>query len=166
MIKSRWVATACAICALTSSGLLLLRAQDPVPNDEVVQDTAFQYSTVHAECNYFGKDHDRYAYTGLNSRVSPVRHARTLAAVTQGVAAMIAGPPPGSATSTFSATHSAGSIDSYLQADWKAAGIKPAPLTTDWEFVRRVTLDLTGRIPTPARATSFVMTRRRTNGRR
>ena len=32
----------------------------------------------------------------------------------------------------------------------------PAPPTTDFEFVRRVTLDLTGRIPTAAAVTSFV----------
>ena len=35
-------------------------------------------------------------------------------------------------------------------------GITPAPKTTDWEFVRRVTLDLTGRIPTPDRVLTFV----------
>ena len=29
-------------------------------------------------------------------------------------------------------------------------------MTTDWEFIRRVTLDLTGRIPDPARVLSFV----------
>ena len=33
---------------------------------------------------------------------------------------------------------------------------QPAPKTTDWEFIRRVTLDLTGRIPTPDRVLSFV----------
>jgi hypothetical protein len=69
---------------------------------------------------------------------------------------MIAGPPPGSPTSTFGATHRVGSIDSYLQADWQAAGITPAPMTTDWEFIRRITLDLTGRIPTPAQVVTFV----------
>src|ERR1019366_10385089 len=69
---------------------------------------------------------------------------------------MVASPPPGSSTATFGQTHQAGSIDSYLQADWKANGITPAPMTTDWEFIRRVTLDLTGRIPDPARVLSFV----------
>jgi hypothetical protein len=34
--------------------------------------------------------------------------------------------------------------------------VRPAPKTTDWEFIRRVTLDLTGRIPQPGRVLSFV----------
>jgi hypothetical protein len=38
----------------------------------------------------------------------------------------------------------------------KAKGITPAPKTTDWEFIRRVTLDLTGRIPAPDRVLAFV----------
>ena len=37
-----------------------------------------------------------------------------------------------------------------------AAGVAPAPATTDFEFVRRIYLDLTGRIPTPAQVTQFV----------
>ena len=38
----------------------------------------------------------------------------------------------------------------------QAQGVQPADLTTDWEFIRRVTLDLTGRIPTSARVLAFV----------
>src|SRR6185295_15893895 len=38
----------------------------------------------------------------------------------------------------------------------QSAGVAPAPPTNDYEFIRRVTLDLTGRIPTAARVTSFV----------
>ncbi len=49
-----------------------------------------------------------------------------------------------------------GPIDSYIFADFQAKGITPAAKTTDWEFIRRVTLDLTGRIPTPDRVLSFV----------
>jgi hypothetical protein len=47
-------------------------------------------------------------------------------------------------------------IDSYIFAALQAAGVTPAPATTDYEFIRRATLDLTGRIPTPARVQSFV----------
>jgi hypothetical protein len=43
-----------------------------------------------------------------------------------------------------------------MMADWKANGITPAPMTTDWEFIRRVTLDLTGRIPNPTDVLAFV----------
>jgi len=64
--------------------------------------------------------------------------------------------PPGRPTYSFGAAHQAGSIDSYIWADFQRNGIAPAPPTTDWEFVRRVRLDLTGRIPTPAAVTAFV----------
>jgi hypothetical protein len=49
-----------------------------------------------------------------------------------------------------------GLIDSYLFADMQGQGVTPAGLTTDWEFIRRVTLDLTGRIPVPSRVLAFV----------
>ena len=141
----------CGVCAIASSGLLLVRAQDPVQDPNSIA-----YSVAHPECNYFGAQHEKYAYTGLNSNLSPAHHARMLSATTRGVTTLMAGPPPGSNTSTFGSTHQTGSIDSYLQADWQANGITPAPMTTDWEFIRRVTLDLTGRIPAPARVVSFV----------
>jgi hypothetical protein len=36
------------------------------------------------------------------------------------------------------------------------ANVTPAPPTTDYEFVRRVTLDLTGRIPTTTQVSAFI----------
>lgn len=39
-------------------------------------------------------------------------------------------------------------VDSILGEAWRAAGIEPAPLCSDDEFLRRVSLDLIGRIPT------------------
>ena len=47
-------------------------------------------------------------------------------------------------------------IDQAIFAAIDAAGVTPAGATTDWEFVRRVTLDLTGRIPDPQRIITFV----------
>lgn len=143
MKRPRWVQIAGVVCATTISGFLLLRAQE-------------QYTVAHPECNYFGADHDKFAFTGLNAKLSPATHAHALSATTSGVRALIAVPPPGSNSSTFGANNQPGSIDYYLAADWKAAGIIPAPMTTDWEFIRRITLDLTGRIPTPAAVTAFV----------
>lgn len=157
MRRSRWVPAGGVagavvwVCAAVGSGFLLVKAQEPAQSSDAVA-----YAVAHPECNYFGTDHEKFAYTGLNAALSPARHARALSATTRAVARMIAGPPPGSPTSTFGASHQADSIDSYLQADWSANGITPAPMTTDWEFIRRVTLDLTGRIPNPARVVSFV----------
>ncbi|HEV8542864.1 MAG TPA: DUF1553 domain-containing protein [Verrucomicrobiae bacterium] len=47
-------------------------------------------------------------------------------------------------------------IDAILQADWDERNIKPASLSNDRAFVRRVYLDLAGRIPTPAELESFI----------
>ena len=60
------------------------------------------------------------------------------------------------ALKSFAARNALGTIDKYLFADMKAQGVTPADKTTDFEFARRVTLDLTGRIPTTQRLLSFV----------
>jgi hypothetical protein len=112
-------------------------------------------TVAHAECSFFGPDRERFAGTGLAEGGGPSRHARELATLTDAVSKLVAAPP-GSPTYVYGQGHRAGSIDSYLQADWQANGITPAPPTTDWEFIRRVTLDLTGRIPDPARVLTFV----------
>jgi len=47
-------------------------------------------------------------------------------------------------------------IDEEIQAAWKSANAKPAPRSTDAQFLRRIYLDLTGRIPTPEEARAFL----------
>ena len=47
-------------------------------------------------------------------------------------------------------------IDDILFTKMESDGIAAAPLCTDEEFLRRVSLDLTGRIPSPDEVTSFV----------
>jgi hypothetical protein len=46
-------------------------------------------------------------------------------------------------------------IDRLITAELKARKIEPAPLTTDEQFVRRLYLDLTGRLPSPAQINEF-----------
>jgi mono/diheme cytochrome c family protein len=62
-------------------------------------------------------------------------------------------PAPAQSTAGAAEFHS---IDGILQADWKAAGITPAPLTDDRTFLRRVSLDLVGRIPTVVETNEFL----------
>src|SRR5262245_29037643 len=38
-------------------------------------------------------------------------------------------------------------IDELLAASWEKAGVKPAPLATHSQYFRRLSLDLTGKIP-------------------
>src|SRR5437867_8273457 len=50
----------------------------------------------------------------------------------------------------------AAKIDEFIAAEWKAKNITPAPIANDAEFIRRVYLDLTGRIPRVAEAREFL----------
>jgi Protein of unknown function (DUF1549) len=52
-----------------------------------------------------------------------------------------------------------GEIDALLEREMKKAGVRPAPLTTDEQFLRRVSLDLTGKLPAPADVTAFLADR-------
>ena len=47
-------------------------------------------------------------------------------------------------------------IDHFLEAEWHARGLAPAPVCDDRVFVRRVFLDLAGRIPTREEASAFL----------
>ncbi|HEV3022591.1 MAG TPA: DUF1549 and DUF1553 domain-containing protein, partial [Pirellulales bacterium] len=47
-------------------------------------------------------------------------------------------------------------IDATFEADWRAAGVTPAPGADDAEFMRRVYLDITGKIPSVAEAQAFL----------
>lgn len=53
------------------------------------------------------------------------------------------------------ATDPTAAIDHFLSAEWQAAGISPAPTCDDPTFVRRIYLDLAGRIPTRDEAAAF-----------
>ncbi len=47
-------------------------------------------------------------------------------------------------------------IDFFLAAGWQARQVTPAALCDDRTFIRRVTLDLAGRIPTPEETLAFL----------
>jgi hypothetical protein len=74
-------------------------------------------------------------------------------------AAAIAGWPAGAATPSTSegdVETLARRIDDYLAASWKNAGVEPAAPADDAEFLRRVYLDLGGRIPSVSRVRAFL----------
>jgi hypothetical protein len=50
----------------------------------------------------------------------------------------------------------AGEIDRLVEAELAKLGVKPAAKTNDEQFIRRVYLDITGKMPTPADVTEFL----------
>jgi hypothetical protein len=64
------------------------------------------------------------------------------------------GPRPGAAVGEARAL--AQKIDGLLAEKWGEAKVKPAPPADDAEFMRRVYLDLVGKIPTAAEARDFL----------
>lgn len=131
------------------AGWLALRAQDATP--------ATDSSPLDPNCTFFGPDHDKLA--GV---VKPAAGALTaevaqyLPSVASASPASNAMPTAPGGTRTDGDQHPAGTIDKYIFQALSAAGVAPAPPTTDYEFVRRIYLDLTGRIPTPAQTLQFV----------
>jgi len=47
-------------------------------------------------------------------------------------------------------------VDNFTQKKWKELGVVPSDLCSDEHFIRRVSLDLTGTLPTPVEVTSFL----------
>ena len=63
---------------------------------------------------------------------------------------------PATAASRSHLADSSNFIDQLISKKMDADGVQPAPRTTDPEFLRRIYLDLTGRIPTPGQADRFL----------
>jgi hypothetical protein len=151
MKKSFFIISSLTI-GLVATGFLAIHAQEPVQN----QRAEGASTTDHSDCLMFGPQRERYANQAL--------HAHRLGQLTDQVsavrmAAMSSTPaisvPGGSRTSSADST-SANLIDGYIFPALKAQGVTPARMTNDYEFVRRIYLDMTGRIPTAAQVTSFV----------
>lgn len=47
-------------------------------------------------------------------------------------------------------------VDRYTAAKWKELGLVPSEICTDEQFIRRLSIDLTGTLPTPAQVQSFL----------
>jgi uncharacterized protein (UPF0297 family) len=144
MGKARWVILG-SVSFLALTGFLVSRAAGQSGDQLPVSDSM---------CTYFGPEHEKISSAALKAKGIVLSHPRS--DLTNQVMRAMSYVPPGGPTYGYGESHQAGSIDSYIWADFQKNGITPAPPTTDWEFVRRVTLDLTGRIPTPTDTLNFV----------
>ena len=61
-----------------------------------------------------------------------------------------------SAEQSAAAEKMARRVDALLAEAWRAAGVQPSARSSDAEFLRRVSLDLTGHLPTVAEASEFL----------
>src|SRR6185437_9937013 len=137
------------------AGGWLLRGQDLF--------TDFQYSVPHAECVFFGPRHAALVSSGYNGQGITNTVNLNRAVLTDSVISQIPGrseetsaPPGGSSTNSTARDTQLGLIDKFTFQAMTGAGVRPADSTNDFEFIRRATLDLTGRIPTPDAVLSFV----------
>ena len=130
------------------------KAQDQqfqVPDQQ--QQEAQAFDTVHAECSFFGADRERFlARFNQPGESHAGRLTRQFLAAAGSTLAVKERAKP----FAEAATTSGNLIDKFIWQDIQANNITPAGKTTDQEFIRRVTLDLTGRIPAPDRVTTFL----------
>ncbi len=122
------------------------------------QDASEQLPADHADCAFFGPQRDKYldnskrriSLSELTERVTNQMQSRA------GNRMMVASVQPTTLARNAADLSTLGTIDRNIFGVLQDKGVAPARKTTDWEFVRRVTIDLTGRIPTPDRVLAFV----------
>lgn len=154
------------VSGMMFAGLFALQGQEQQPSE--APPPPLDFNTVeHPECVFFGPKHADFVKAGL----SAPQQLPAAALLTQQVMAFLSAPAPneasnettstivipgGSRTNAYQHSNAQNTIDKYIFAAIRDAGIAPASKSSDWEFIRRVTLDLTGRIPTPDRVLTFV----------
>lgn len=141
MVLSRTAGVLSLSAAVCGCGLWLMQAQEEP-----------QYLVDHSDCAYFGAAHERFAHTGLKAPLTPPSQRYRSSNLTRVVTSAMSRPIETAAAQPVSAN----TIDKYIFGALNDAGVTPAPTTTDAEFIRRVSLDLTGKIPTASRVVSFV----------
>jgi hypothetical protein len=144
------------LTGLAGTGLLAVRAQQPIQT----QQAEGASTSDHADCTMFGAQRERYANHALKSirlgeLTSRVSSLRATAMGTTATAEAMPSAPGGSRTSSTDST-STNLIDGYIFSALKQQGVAPARVTTDYEFVRRIYLDMIGQIPPAAAVNAFV----------
>ena len=120
------------------------------------EDGASDIGVPHAECTFFGVKCEEILLGSLGGQLAQMTLRSSLTSAV--VAAMPIRRPPSRSRAVGREAISEGgnSVDDFIFKALRSKGIPAAPATTDTEFLRRVSLDLTGRIPTPAEVLGFL----------
>ncbi|MBI4908559.1 MAG: DUF1549 domain-containing protein [Acidobacteria bacterium] len=135
-----------------AAGLLVLGGVSTFAQEEQVAATeTVALGVEHSECSLMGPERVRFLQSGLAAQK---RKEYEFSRVTSEVIRLL----PKLATTGRIVREAASNnvIDKHLTKVWSDNGVTPAKLSDDYEFLRRVTLDLTGRIPTAEKVQSFV----------
>lgn len=147
-LRRRCVLPALSFVLLSSGATLGAQVASPERDNER------QYLVEHAECSLFGPQRESF--------LAAQKENYRLSALTTRIANLLPAPsgrhpmPASGAQPDPSAGQSSNLIDRYLFQAMQDAGVVPADSINDFEFIRRVTLDLTGRIPTAEAVMRFV----------
>lgn len=122
------------------------RVSRPIETSELAVD--------HSDCTFLGSQRELYSRLALQAIGKRVPESSN-SVRTREVSRFLEGKQAETSPS-FAQTPQTDSIDYYINNDLKANNVTPAEKTDDYTFFRRITLDLTGRIPTPDAVTNFV----------
>ena len=130
------------LAASTVAAAVLLVSNDELPS--------------HAECALFT---EKGAAMRRHATLAGTRDGYSQSNLTVQVAGLLGTAnriiPGGSRTDLYQQYDQLGPIDTQIFKAMADAGVTPAPRTNDYQFIRRVTLDLTGRVPTPDAVAAF-----------
>jgi hypothetical protein len=112
---------------------------------------AVWYGTDSLRAQHPRSERERFANEHTTEKLTPARPGQQLSQITRDVSARLPHTGAGPRIKTPRQL-----IDQYLFAAMERDRIPHAPLTNDYEFCRRLYLDLVGRIPTPEQLKAFV----------
>ena len=113
--------------------------------------------TPHAECLFFTKEGEGFRAAITNPRDPRYKAQFGLSRMTEDVAKHLgAAPASASSAAVPPIASSKNFIDQFIYKGLQDAGVQPADKTNDYEFLRRVSIDLTGRPPVADRVRSFI----------
>ncbi|NDJ10990.1 MAG: DUF1549 domain-containing protein [Acidobacteriia bacterium] len=145
--------------ALAIWGIAPSRAQDPPPAEpetqlnepqDLNQTQDLNQAFENMDCSFFGNERERFLPRFNRETISNRLTRQFFSART------VVGIEPRAKAFDLAAAGTGNLIDKYILQALQANNITPAGKTTDYEFIRRITLDLSGRIPKAARVNTFI----------